>query len=108
MSQRAGRLMAAIRCLPDDHYVTFRKEQDEDGDRVLLTACVFQKAPEDGWASRGARFGHPPDAQSCADPCPPQFMHDDRVIFGVSSAMEEPKVLERLLIDAIDEYWGTP
>jgi hypothetical protein len=107
--QRAGDLMTAIARLPNDHYVTFNKEsstEEGDGDEPvwLLTACVFQKAPEDGWESRGAKFGHPPTAASHAKPCPPQWAHDDAVIFGVNA--EEPETLERLLINAITAHWG--
>ncbi len=96
--------MTAIALLPEDHYVTFGKERsEEDERRVFLSACVFQKAPKEGWSSRGERFGHP---LSCDEPCPPQWAHDDRVIFGVNSDPEEPETLERLLINAIAKYWG--
>jgi hypothetical protein len=108
--QRAGDLMTAIALLPTDHYVTFRKEQDEDSPRSapawFLSACVFQQAPKDGWPSLGARFRHPSTAPSHDDPCPSRWEHDDSVIFGVSSSTEEPEVLERLLINAITERWG--
>ena len=108
--QLAGDLMTAIALLPEDHYVTFNKEKGEeekDGETApwLLTACVFQKAPEDGWPSRGAKFGHPPDSPSHQEPCPSQWKHDDRVLFGVNSYPDEPQVLERLLIAAIVERW---
>lgn len=87
MTQLAGDLMTAIMRLPKDHYVTFRKEQNEDG-RWFLTARVLQEAPKDGWPSRG-----------------PQWKHDDRVIFGVSADPERPEVLERLLIAVIAKEW---
>lgn len=111
--QLAGDLMTAIALLPEDHYVTFNKEKgeeetDEDDETVtwLLTACVFQKAPEDGWPSRGAYFHHPSNAPSHQYPCPSQWEHDPGVRFGVNAHPDEPQVLERLLIAAIVERWG--
>lgn len=113
--QRAGDLMTAIALLPEDHYVTFNKEpaeadeddDEEESDRWLLTACVFQKAPRFGWSSRGAYFRHPPSSPSHKEPCPPQWEHDASVIFGVNAHPEEPEVLERLLINAIAARWGS-
>lgn len=110
--QRAGDLMTAIALLPEDHYVTFNKEfeDDEAGDgsrkRHLLTACVFQKAPEGGWPSRGAYFRLPPSTPAHDEPCPSQWKHDDTVIFGVNAVLEEPEVLERLLVRAITARWS--
>lgn len=106
-------LMNAIALLPNDHYVTFSKDQEEDdgprwfledGPRWFLGACVFQKAPKTGWTSRGAYFGLPPSTEPWSEPCPPQWTRDARVIFGVTA--EDPATLERLLIDAIAERWS--
>ena len=107
--------MTAIDRLPEDHYVKFGKEKpeedghDDDDEDVpyFLVACVFKKAPEDGWPSRGARFQHPQDWSSHQESCPKHSTHDDCVLFGISAHPEEPEVLERLLINAINERWGT-
>ena len=116
--QRAGDLMKAIASLPEDHYVTFSKELDDDSKepddegrdadrkRHLLSTCVFQKAPEGGWPSSGARFRDPPSSPSHAVPCPSQWQHDDSVLFGITARSEEPEVLEGLLVRAITERWS--
>lgn len=112
--------MSAIALLPQDHYVKFGKEldeeeqdeQDEQDDEQddegswFLTATVFQKAPEDGWPSRGAYFRHSPPSPSHEEECPPQWRHNDSVIFGVTAGLEEPEILERLLINAITRQWS--
>lgn len=103
--QRAGDLMTAIALLPEDHYVTFTKEYDDEGDPVL-TACVFKQAPEEGWSSNGARFQHPADWPSHQESCPEHSKHHDCVLFGVNADLDRPEVLERLLINAINERWG--
>jgi hypothetical protein len=113
--QRAGDLMTAIALLPEDHYARFCKEpigeddcdeDDDEGVTWLHTAYVFQQAPEDGWPSRGARFGHPPDSPSHQQPCEPHQEHDDLVLFGINAYPDKPEVVERLLIAAIQERWG--
>ena len=102
----ASRLMLALLRLPPDHYTQIGMENynDDSGDsrQPLPTACVFQRAPEMGWESRGARFGHPPGSPSHDVPAKPHE-HDDRVIFGVNA--ENATTLERLLIDALTDRW---
>ena len=98
--------MTAIALLPGDHYVKFNKEHDDEGNCWLLTACVFKQAPEDGWTSNGARFQHPADWPSHQESCPEHSMHDDCVLFGVNADLDKPEVVERLLINAIQERWG--
>ena len=117
--QLAGDLMTAIALLPEDHFVTFRKEKSEEDEedekdndndepaQWFLTACVFQEAPEDGWTSRGAYFRQPSNSPSHQDPCPSQWKQEPGVLFGVSADPGEPQVLERLLIAAIVDRWGT-
>lgn len=102
-SQLAGDLMTAIMNLPDDHYVTIGKEKNEDGE-WFLAACVMQSAPEHGWESRGAYFGDPPDS-STHKMSPDPWRDDDVARVGVSATIDEPHVLERLLIFAINRHW---
>ena len=103
--QRAGDLMTAIALLPEDHYVTFNKERSDDR-KLFIGACVFKKAPEEGWPSNGARFQHPADWPSHQESCPEHSKHDDCVLFGVNADSEQPEVIERLLVNAIQERWG--
>ena len=101
--------MTAIALLPEDHAVKFCKEPISgrtEGVCWLFTAYVFQIAPEEGWPSRGAYFGHPPDSQAHQEPCPRQWKHDDRVFLGINAHPDQPEVIERLLIDTINERWG--
>lgn len=120
--QLAGDLMSAIALLPEDYYVQIGKEStvDDDSDtderRWIRTAVVFQVPPlVDGdvalnlrnWPSRGACFGHPPGSASHREPCPRDLLARDAARLGVSAEMDEPHVLERLLIRALREKFST-
>ena len=103
--QRCGDLMTAIARLPLGYYVKFDREVDEEDGVEFLGACVFETAPEDGWPSRGAFHGHPPDSPTHQQLCPEQWRDEPHVLFGVTSDVDEPEVLERLLINAIEKRW---
>jgi hypothetical protein len=81
------RLTELLSRLPKSHFVQIQVEGSaEDGE--TLTACLFERAPEDGWPSWGARFGHPLGSETYERPAG-ERAYDDRVIWGISSDLND-------------------
>lgn len=94
--------LAALQKLPRDCFLNIQIEPTEDKEGEILTAGLFQRAPEDGWPSRAARFGYPPGSPADSVSAQP-YEREDRIIVAISVDPKDPETFIRLLNSMLRE-----
>lgn len=89
-----SRIQKAFERLPLGYYVQISRFVAEETEQEIMSACLFQKAPEKGWQTRAEYFDQTWD--NSKEPCPEMWMHDDACRSGITWEPGEPKWKELL------------